>query len=259
MERLVVFSDVLCPWATVVVLRLHAARARAGADDELAIVHRALPLELLLERPVARRVVDAEIPLCASLTPDFGWSLWQGRPEEYPSTSLLAAEAIQGAAAQSTRAAEELDLALRRAFFAESRCISMRHEVLAAASSCPGVDLDRLTRGLDAGAFRSAVTADFRASRAEGIPCSGTVVLPDGTAVCNPGTTTAWIGGRMPRGTPVLVDDDPTAYDRLVAQACGTMAPCASCRNLARPTTSRTPTCSWCPTARRWGRGSRST
>ena len=29
MSRLVVFSDVLCPWATVVVLRLHEARGRA--------------------------------------------------------------------------------------------------------------------------------------------------------------------------------------------------------------------------------------
>ena len=61
--------------------------------------------------------------------------------------------------------------------------------------------------------------ADFRASRAEGIPCSGTVVLPDGTAVCNPGTRTGWIGGSMPRGTPVLIDDDPSAYDRLVSEA----------------------------------------
>ena len=110
MSRLAVFSDVLCPWATVVVLRLHAARARAGADDELAIVHRALPLELLLERPVARLIVDAEIPLCASLTPEFGWSLWQGRSEEYPATSLLAAEAIQAASAQSLRAGEQLDV-----------------------------------------------------------------------------------------------------------------------------------------------------
>jgi hypothetical protein len=40
-----------------------------------------------------------------------------------------------------------------------------------------------------------------------------------GTPVCNPGTTMAWIGGRMPRATPVLVDDDPVAYDRLVAEA----------------------------------------
>ena len=146
MSRLVVFSDVLCPWATVVVLRLHAARARAGADDELAIVHRALPLELLLERPVARRIVDAEIPLCASLTPEFGWSLWQGRSEEYPATSLLAAEAIQAASAQSLRAGEQLDLALRRAFFVGSRCISLRHEVLAAAETCPDVDVDAAGR-----------------------------------------------------------------------------------------------------------------
>jgi predicted DsbA family dithiol-disulfide isomerase len=219
MSRLVVFSDLVCPWATVVVLRLHAARARAGAEDELAIVHRALPLELLLERPIDRRVVDAEIPLCASLTPDLGWALWQRRPEEYPVTTLLACEAVQAAGAQSTRTAEQLDLALRRAFFAESRCISLRHEILAAAASCPDVDLDRLTGDLDTGAFRGAVMADFRASRAAGIPCSGTVVRPDGTAVCNPGTTTAWIGDRMPRGTPVLVADDPAAYDRLVEEA----------------------------------------
>jgi predicted DsbA family dithiol-disulfide isomerase len=219
MSGLVVYSDVLCPWATVVVLRLHEARARAGMDDELPITHRALPLELLLERPVARRVVDAEIPLCAALTPEFGWSLWQGRPEEYPVTSLLAAEAVQAAGAQSIRAAEQLDLALRRAFFAGSRCISMRHEVLSAAASCSDVDLDRLAGDLDTGAFRAAVTADFRAARAERIPCSGTVVLPDGTAVCNPGTRTAWIGGRMPKGTPVLVADDPAEYDRLVASA----------------------------------------
>jgi predicted DsbA family dithiol-disulfide isomerase len=219
MNRLVVFSDVLCPWATVVVLRLHEARTRVGADDELAVVHRALPLELLLERPVARRVVDAEIPLCASLTPEFGWSLWQGRPEEYPTTSLLAAEAIQAASAQCLRAGEQLDLALRRAFFVGSRCISLRHEVLAAAATCPDVDLVALADALDSGLFRGAVAADFRASRAEGIPCSGTVVLPDGAAVCNPGTRTGWIGGTMPRGTPVLLHDDPSEYDRLVTSA----------------------------------------
>jgi predicted DsbA family dithiol-disulfide isomerase len=219
MTRLVVFSDVLCPWATVIVLRLHAARARAGADDQLAIVHRALPLELLLERPVARRVVDAEIPLCASLTPEFGWSLWQGRHEEYPVTGLPAAEAIQAASAQSGRAGEQLDLALRRAFFVESRCISLRHEILAAARSSPDGDDDVLAEALDSGRFRGRVLADFRAARSDGIPCSGTVVLRDGTARCNPGTRTDWIGGTMPKGTPVLVSDDPSIYDRMVREA----------------------------------------
>jgi predicted DsbA family dithiol-disulfide isomerase len=219
MSRLVVFSDVLCPWATVVVLRLYEARARAGAEDELTIAHRALPLELLLGRPVARRVVDAEIPLCASLTPGFGWSLWQGRPEEYPVTSLLACEAVQAAAAQSGRAAEQLDLALRRAFFVDSRCISMRHEILAAAASCPAVEVQQVSEALDSGAFRASVMADFRTALDDGIPCSGSVVRPDGTAVCNPGTRTAWIGGPVPRGTPVLLEHDAAVYDGLVSAA----------------------------------------
>jgi predicted DsbA family dithiol-disulfide isomerase len=219
MAELVVFSDVVCPWGTVIVLRLHAARARAGADDELALVHRAFPLELQLERPIARRVVDAEIPLCASLTPDFGWSLWQGRPEEYPVTSLLALEAVRAAGEQSSRAAEELDLALRRAFFVDSRCIAMRHEVLAAARTCPSVDADRVAQALDTGSARASVTGDFATAQASDVPCSGTVVLPDGTMLCNPGTHTEWLGTGMPRGTPVLRSDDPAVYDRLIASA----------------------------------------
>lgn len=217
MAELVVFSDVVCPWATVIVLRLHAARERAGAQDELDIVHRALPLELEHRRPIPRRIVDAEIPLCASLTPEFGWSVWQGRAEEYPITVLPALEAVQAAAGQSSRAGEQLDLALRRAFFARSRCISMRHEILAAARTCDAVDVDRLADALDTGTFRATVTSDFAAARATGVPCSGTVVLPDATMVCNPGTRTGWIGGTFPRGTPVLTADDPAIYDRIVA------------------------------------------
>lgn len=219
MAELVFFSDVLCPWSTVIVLRLRAARERAGAEDELKLLHRAMPLELMLERPVPRRVVDAEIPLCASLTPTFGWSLWQGRAEEYPVTGLPALEAVQAAAQQSARAAEELDLALRRSFFSLSRCIVLRSEILAAARRCPSVEADRIADALDSGSCRAAVSADFAAAGAAGIDCSGTVVLPDGTPVCNPGTRTDWIGGKLPKGTPVLVDDRPEIYDEMVAAA----------------------------------------
>lgn len=217
MPELVVFSDIVCPWATVIVLRLHAARERAGAQDAVGIVHRALPLELEHRFPIPRRVVDAEIPLCASLTPEFGWSLWQGRPEEYPVTVLPALEAVQAAGSQSIGAGEQLDLALRRAFFHASRTICMRHEILAAARTCNAVDVDTLAAALDSGAFRSAVMNDFAEAKATGVPCSGTVVLTDGTMVCNPGTRNGWIGGRVPRGTPVLHDDDPSIYDRIVA------------------------------------------
>jgi predicted DsbA family dithiol-disulfide isomerase len=221
MASLVVWSDVVCPWATVIVLRLRAARARAGAEDELVLRLRAMPLELQLERPLARRVVDAEIALCASLTPEFGWSLWQSRPDVYPVTSLPALEAVQAAASQSPQAAEELDLALRRAFFVDSRCISMRHEVLAAARSCPSVDADAIAAVLVAGSARAGVTGDFAAAVAAGVPCSGTVVLPSGAMLCNPGTDVEWLGGGMPRGTPVLRADDVSVYDRIVAAALG--------------------------------------
>jgi len=83
----------------------------------------------------------------------------------------------------------------------------------------PDVDADHVAAALDTGRFRAAVMADFVAARTGAAPCSGTVVHPDGTAVCNPGTRTGWIGGPLPHGTPVLLGDDPSAYDGLVAAA----------------------------------------
>lgn len=216
--EIVFWSDVVCPWATVMVLRLRAARARAGAEDRLALVHRALPLELEHRMAIPRRVVDAEIPLCASLTPEFGWSVWQGRAEEYPVTVLPALEAVRAAGSQSVQAGEQLDLALRRAFFVRSRCIAMRHEILAVARTCPAVDVEVLAAALDRGTWRAAVMGDFAQAKADGVPCSGTLVLPGGRMLCNPGTQTGWIGGTMPKGTPVLTSDSPEVYDRIVAE-----------------------------------------
>jgi predicted DsbA family dithiol-disulfide isomerase len=216
---LVLFGDVACPWATVVVLRLRAARAALGCDSEVAVIHLAHPMELLHRSALARRIVDAEIPTCAATTPDFGWSLWQGRLDEYPVSSLLAVEAVQAARRQSETAAEELDLALRRALFVRSRCISLRHEILDAAGTCPEVDLDRLTSDLDHGVARGAVMRQAAAARAGAATCSGEVVTPDGTRWCNPGVTTSWLGQGPPRGAPMLVREDPDVYLELVTHA----------------------------------------
>jgi predicted DsbA family dithiol-disulfide isomerase len=217
---LVVFSDVACPWATVVVLRLHAAREELGAS-EVPIIHLAHPLELMHDHPLARRVIDAEVPACASATPDFGWSLWQGRLDEYAVSSLLAVEAVQAARRQSERAAEELDLALREALFVRSRCITLRHEILAAAGRCASVEIERLTEDLDRGIARAAVMRQSRAARAGAAACSGFVVLPDGSGSCNPGVATAWLGPRMPRGLPRIEQDRPSVYRDLVLAATG--------------------------------------
>ncbi len=218
-SALVVFSDVACPWATVVVLRLHAAREELDAGSELPIVHLAHPLELVHDRPLARRIIDAEVPACASATPDFGWSLWQGRLDEYAVSSLLAVEAVQAARRQSEHAAEDLDLALRDALFVRSRCITLRHEVLTAARRCPSVDAERLAEDLDRGVARAAVMRQYRAARGGAAPCSGFVVLPDGSGWCNPGVTTSWVGPPMPRGAPRIERDDPSLYRDLVRAA----------------------------------------
>lgn len=219
---LVVFGDVACPWATVVVLRLRDARAALGLETAVPIVHLANSLELMHDSPLARRVIDAEIVACATTTPDFGWSPWQKRLDEYPVTSLPAIEAVQAARRQSEAAAEELDLTLREALFVRSRCISLRHELLAAAGDCPSVDVDRLAADLDAGVARAAVVRQSAAARAGAASCSGHVVLPDGTGWCNPGVETSWLGPRMPRGTPVVEADDADVYLELVATAAET-------------------------------------
>lgn len=220
-RAVVVLSDVACPWATVVVLRLRGARATLGLTDELPLVHLAHPLELVHDHPLARRIIDAEVPVCAAAMPDFGWSLWQGRLDEYPVSSLLAIEAVQAARRQSEVAAEELDVELRAALFVRSRCITLRHEVLAAARRCPTVDLDRLEDDLDRGVARAAVTRQSRAARTGAAACSGYIVLPDGRGWCNPGVTTSWIGPPMPAGAPRLDRDDPSVYLDLVRSAAG--------------------------------------
>ncbi len=221
---LVLISDVACPWATVVVLRLRQARARLASREPagaalLPLIHLAHPLELLHRRPLARRVIDGEIPLCAAAAPELDWSPWQGRLDEYPVSSLLAVEAVQAARRQSEAAAEELDLALRTAMFVRSRCITLRHEIMDAAGTCPSIDVPRLALDLDHGTARLAVTrqATVAADRTAG--CTGYLVLPDGSGRCNPGVETAWLGPSLPRGVPQVVRDDPSVYDQLVARA----------------------------------------
>ena len=66
-------------------------------------------------------------------------------------TLLPPMEAVLAAKEQSLAASEELDRGLRRAFFAESRCISLRHVILEVASDCDSLDVATLADALDSG------------------------------------------------------------------------------------------------------------
>lgn len=212
---LTIWSDVGCPWASLLVWRLHARRAALGLDVRLD--HRCFPLELFNDRPSPRAILDAEVEALAPLVPEAGWRAWWHDDSAYPVTTLLALEAVQAAKEQGAAASERLDLALRQAWWRDARCISLRSEVLDAAESAE-VDVKALAEALDAGRCRQQVIDDWRAAADGAADGSPTVVLPDGTRLTNPGIEQHWEGPK-PGGRPVVDRDDVEAVDELLRKA----------------------------------------
>ena len=219
MNRVVLYSDPGCPWAHLAVYRFLSARRRLGLDGQVVLDHRAFPLEVFNSRPTPFRILAAEIPVVGGLDPAAGWQVWQGDLTTWPVTTLPALEAVQAAKGQSLAASERLDRALRLAFFAESRCISMRH-VLVEAAERAGLDAGALATALDGGDARRAVLDQRAAAEESEVKGSPHFFLPDGTNVHNPGIEMEWAGAHG-EGFPVVHKDDPGIYDDLVRQGAG--------------------------------------
>ena len=215
---LVVYADLGCPWAHVAVHRLHTARTRLGLDGQVHFDHRVFALELANNRPTPKLTLESEVPVTSGLESDAGWQLWQGAAHEYPVTTLLALEAVQAAKEQGLDASERLDRSLRRAFFGESRCISMLHVVLDVAREAE-LDVDALRSALEAGTSRSAVHEQHRAAEAGVVKGSPHVLAPGGMHAHNPGVVMHWDGGHGGTGFPVVDSDDPAAVEPLLRQA----------------------------------------
>jgi len=217
---IVVWSDLACPWAHLAVYRLHQARRALDLEGVVHLDHRVFALELVNSRPTPKRVLVAEVPVAGGLAPGAGWEVWQGQPSQWPVTTLLALEAVQAAKVQGLAPSEDLDRALRVAFFGQSRCISMRSVILAVAKECGSVDVDRLREALDDGRARATVMGQHAQSSGPDSAVTGSphLFLPDGSDVHNPGVELRW-EGRQGQGFPVIVADDPTVYNDLVQRA----------------------------------------
>ena len=150
-NTVVVFADIGCPWAHAALFRLHRYRDKVGLSQVVRFDVRAFPLELFNARPTPKLVLDAETVCVGTMEPGAGWQMWQAPPHQYPVTTLPPMEAVEAAKEQGLEASEELDRALRVAFFGESRCISMRNVILDVAESCDRIDVDRLRDALDDG------------------------------------------------------------------------------------------------------------
>jgi predicted DsbA family dithiol-disulfide isomerase len=222
---IVVYSDLVCSFAHLAVHRLHRARAALGLEHAVAFDHRAFPLELFNEEVNPRPGVDSEIAVLGGLAPEAGWAMWHAPDWAYPSTVLPALEAVQAAKEQSLAAGEVLDLALRRAFWADSRCIAQRHVILDVARGAPDVlDVDRLAAALDDGRARRAVIDQWQQARHGKVRCSPHLFLPDGGDVANPGISAHWVNGDFGVGFPVIDGDDPGIYRDLVLRAAAVAA-----------------------------------
>ena len=217
-----IWSDLACPWSHVVVWRLHDARRRLGLEGHLTFDHHAFPLELFNNEPTPKPQRDAEWQVAAELAPRAGWQAWSAPDHAWPVTLLLPMEAVLAAKLESPSASEELDRGLRRAFWAESRCISLRHVILEVANECESVDVASLAEALDDGRARRALLDDWAVARGDEVRGAAHLFAPDGTNEQNPGITIGWREDDSPAGGVTSVEaDDPAAIDRFIRRAAG--------------------------------------
>ena len=162
---------------------------RSELEGRVRILAKALSLELKNERPTPKNVVDLEIPLMAQQEVDLPIGPWRSPEWQYPATILPAFEALVCAAEQGNPAASEFGWRVRRAFFGESRCISMRHVLLEIAAES-GLDVECFARAWDTGNARATVIAEshhgWEVLKVAGSP---TFVLPSGEQAHNPGAS----------------------------------------------------------------------
>ncbi|MFJ9644055.1 DsbA family protein [Streptomyces sp. NPDC101206] len=200
-----VWSDIGCPWASLALHTLNDAVDRRQLD--LQIDHRAFPLELFNSEPTPKFIVDPEIVTIAANRPELGWRLWSGRPETYPVTTLPALEAVQAAkdpAIGGLRGSDELDRALRTAFYVDSKCISLHSVILELAEGCEHVDAEALAAALARGSGRAEVYEQWRIAQGPGIQGSPHLFAADGYASHNPGATFTWTRSPYEGGFPRL-------------------------------------------------------
>lgn len=225
-DTITVFTDLNCSFAHVAVHRLHETRRQLGLEGRLWFDQRAFPLELFNREVNARPGVDSEIAVLGAVEPAAGWRLWQGPDWTYPVTTLPALEAIQAAKAQGWHASEQLDRAIRRAFWAQGRCIAMRHVILDVAQETGVVQTEVLAAALDEGRYRKAVMEQYRASCDGRVICSPHIFLYDGTNSANPGISARWLGGDFGVGYPVVDKDRPAVYTELLTRAAQILESC---------------------------------
>lgn len=189
MKPITVWSDVGCPWASLAMHTLH--RAASAKGQQLSLDHRAFPLELLNREPTSKPGHDEEVEAITHVVPDLGWTPWAAPDWTYPVTTLPVMEAVQAAKAQSFEASTELDQALRTAFFADHKPVSIHPVIEEIAGRCTGVDADQLMDALSRGEGRQQVYRDLEDAQQGDIQGSPHFWIDGEPFAANPGVDDA--------------------------------------------------------------------
>jgi predicted DsbA family dithiol-disulfide isomerase len=183
-----IYSSIECPFAYLAVYRLRQVWNEFEGQVDLA--WRSLSLEWVNGQSYALPLFEVERELFQQIEPKLPWQRWDRPPWEFPSTWWPAFEALNCAQAQGQPQAFEMSWELRRAYFAESRNISLRHEIMATAEEAARrvpLDLERFVDDWDSGSYKAQVHTEsqygWKDLKLDG---SATFVLPDGTRVTNP-------------------------------------------------------------------------
>jgi predicted DsbA family dithiol-disulfide isomerase len=170
--RVEVFADVGCPFTHVGLRRFVQRRAELGRDDVVLVV-RAWPLELVNDRPLDPAFIAEEVlDIRRQVAPD----LFRGfRPEVFPSSSMPALALAAAAYGRDVRVGEDVSLALREALFEEGRDIA-DPAVLAEVAAAHGLasdaaDLDRVLADHAEGVQRGVVGSPHFFTAAGGFFC----------------------------------------------------------------------------------------
>ncbi len=118
-----------------------------------------LALEIKNRDGTPKHIVDEEIGVLQRLDPELPIRPWSAPEWQYPQTILPAFEAIASAEEQGDGPAWEYSWRVRVAFFAESRCISLRHVLIDLARES-GLGVERFVAAWDSGLHRPRILAD---------------------------------------------------------------------------------------------------
>lgn len=217
------YADLACPYAYVSAYRLR--KLRKEGHGPFTIVHKSLALEYVNREPTPKALLEAELPALVHEEPDIPYQPWQRPASEWPVTMWPAFEAVKCAERQSLELADELDWALRVAFFAQSCCLSLRHVLFDLAEQV-GLDLPRFTEDFDRGVMKHQVLAEAQ----EGwerlhVAGSPTFVLPSGRQISDVGLPEVVVDPDHPERTPVIkpptgsTRDGLEVFRRMVAEA----------------------------------------